>query len=430
MRSAGLASAASAENMPAGMTPSPHADLPRRRFLKMSGLLAAGTVVSGLVPRLLGADDDVVLPFENGGRELVAYPQKRPLIRLTARPPQLETPFSVFNEGIVTPNDAFFVRYHLANIPTEIDPATFRLRVHGKVATPLELSLDDLRQMGGGVEFLAVNQCSGNSRGYFSPRVNGGQLAHGAMGNARWTGVALKTVLERAGVAAGAKQVAFNGLDAPVLPATPDFVKALDVDHALDGEVMLAWAMNGEELPMLNGYPLRLVVPGYYGTYWVKHLNDIEVLDGTYSGFWMASAYRVPDNPTHSVEPGTAPKTTVPISRFTIRSFITSVTDGAVLPAGRPATIRGIAFDGGYGISEVAFSSDGGRSWRPATLGSDAGKYSFREWRIAFTPEERGPCTLMARALNRAGETQPLEPLWNPSGYMRNVVEAVKVQIA
>ena len=121
------------------------------------------------------------------------------------------------------------------------------------------------------------NQCSGNSRGFFDPRVAGGQLGNGAMGNARWHGVPLKTVLDMAGVQQGAKQVTFNGMDGPVLDKTPDFVKALDIDHARDGEVMLAYGMNGDDLPVLNGFPLRLVVPGYYGTYWVKHLNEITV---------------------------------------------------------------------------------------------------------------------------------------------------------
>ena len=401
----------------------------RRQFLRTSGLLAAGSFLAATGPRrVFGADGSVTLPFENGGRELVAYPQKRPMICLTARPPQLETPFAVFNEGVLTPNDAFFVRYHLSDIPTRIDPAAYRVRVHGKVATPLTLTLDELKRIAPPVDLVAVNQCSGNSRGHFTPRVNGGQLSHGAMGNARWTGVPLRTVLEKAGVAKEAKQVAFDGLDRAPLPATPDYVKALDIDHALDGEVMLAWAMNGEDLPMLNGYPLRLVVPGYYGTYWIKHLTDIEVLDSVYSGFWMATAYRVPDNPSHAIEPGTAPKKTVPISRFTVRSFITSVADHATLPAGRETLVRGIAFDSGHGIREVIFSGDGGRSWRTAELGADLGRYSFREWRIGFTPGQRGPHTLLARAVNRIGETQPLEPLWNPAGYLRNVVERVSVE--
>ena len=154
------------------------------------------------------------------------------------------------------------------------------------------------------------------------------------MGNARWRGVPLKAVLDMAGVQAGAKQVTFNGMDGPVSDKTPDFVKALDIDHARDGEVMLAYGMNGDDLPVLNGFPLRLVVPGYYGTYWVKHLNEITVIDSVFDGFWMKSAYRIPDTPNNCVEPGTAPKATIPINRFTVRSFITSVTDGAKLKPG------------------------------------------------------------------------------------------------
>lgn len=402
----------------------------RRGFLRTSAWAVAGVAAGGPLARLLAADGRVTLPFENGERELIAYPQKRPLIRLTARPVQLETPFSVFNDDLITPNDAFFVRYHLADHPTKIDPATFRLRVRGKVATPLELSLEDLKRLGTPVDLVAVNQCSGNSRGHFTPRVNGGQLSHGAMGNAKWTGVPLKTVLEKAGLAKEARQLAFNGLDKPPLEGTPDYVKALDVDHALDGEVMLAWGMNGSDLPMLNGFPLRLVVPGYYGTYWVKHVDDIEVLDSVYTGFWMQSAYRTPDTPGRAIAPGTTPKKTQPIERFTVRSFITSVNEGAKLPLNRETVVRGIAFDSGQGIREVAFSSDGGRTWRGAELGRDLGRYSFREWRIAFKPAERGTHTLMARALNRIGESQPLEPLWNPAGYLRNVVEPVHVEVA
>ena len=178
-----------------------------------------------------------------------------------------------------TPNDAFFVRYHLADIPPKIDPEAFRLNIQGKVDTPLSLSVAELKSGFEPVELAAVNQCSGNSRGFFEPRVAGGQLANGAMGNARWKGVPLKALLGKAGVQAGAVQVSFQGLDRPVLPETPTFIKALDLDHALDGEVMIAYAMNGEDLPWLNGFPIRLVVPGCYGTYWVKHLNEITVLD-------------------------------------------------------------------------------------------------------------------------------------------------------
>ena len=398
----------------------------RRAFLRQA--TAAG-LAAAAAPGPLRSDDTVTLPFANGERQLVKYPQKRPLIRLTSRPPQLETPFAVFNESVLTPNDAFFVRYHLADIPTEIDPATFRVEVKGSVTTPLTLSVDDLKKQFEPVEIVAVNQCSGNSRGFSNPRVGGGQLGHGAMGNARWRGVRLKDVLAKAGVAAGAKQVTFNGLDKPVVPQTPDFIKALELDHALDGEVMLAYEMNGEDLPMLNGFPLRLVVPGYYGTYWVKHLTEITVINDVLANFWMGTAYRIPDTPGACVLPGTTPKSTVPIGRFNVRSFITSHVDGATLPAGREVPLKGIAFDGGEGIAEVVISADGGRSWQAAMLGKDLGKYSFREWTATWKPTAAGPVELKVKATNRLGESQPLQPLWNPAGYMRNVVETVKVQV-
>jgi sulfite dehydrogenase (cytochrome) subunit A len=405
------------------------AALSRRAFLRATAMAGAGGLFGGSVLRAV-AEGTVTLPFANGERALVKFPQKRELILLTMRPPQLETPFSVFNEGVFTPNDAFFVRYHLAQIPTAIDPAQFRVEVTGSTSSPLSLSLAELKSGFEPVEMAAVNQCSGNSRGFSQPRVAGGQLGNGAMGCARWKGVRLKDVLARAGLAAGAKQVTFNGLDTPVGDKTPDFVKALDVEHALDGEVMLAYEMNGEDLPMLNGYPLRLIVPGYYGTYWVKHVNDIRVINEEFAGFWMSAAYRIPDTAGACVEPGTVPKKTVPIARLNVRSFITSLADGDKIAVGQPVTVRGIAFDGGHGVTAVRFSEDGGKVWREATLGRDYGKYAFREWTIPFQPSTAGAYALRVCAVNRLGQSQPLDPLWNPAGYMRNVVETVRVTAA
>jgi DMSO/TMAO reductase YedYZ molybdopterin-dependent catalytic subunit len=399
----------------------------RRELLRALGAMAATMLAAPAIEARASAAKRIVLPFQNGERDLVAFPQKRPLIVLTSRPPQLETPFAVFNEGPLTPNDAFFVRYHWSGIPNTVDPQSFRLRVSGKVNAPLDLSLGELKRLAEPLDVVAVNQCSGNSRGHFSPRVNGGQLSNGAMGNARWTGVPLKKVLEKAGIQAGAIQVSFSGLDRPPLEASPAFVKSLALEHALDGEVMLAWAMNGEDLPMLNGYPLRLVVPGHYGTYWVKHVSDITVLDQAYDGFWMSRAYRIPDNPCACVAPGTTPAATIPINRFNVRSFVTNLSDGGKVPVGRRTTVQGIAFDGGDGISAVAFSADGGRSWSDARLGRDLGKYSFRTWTAPFKPATRGLYSLKVRAVNRKGETQPMDATWNPAGYMRNVVETVNV---
>jgi DMSO/TMAO reductase YedYZ molybdopterin-dependent catalytic subunit len=400
----------------------------RRSLIRNSAATLAALGATPVFDTLSALADTVTLPFENGERPLVKYPQKRMMIGQTSRPPQLETPFSVFNESVITPNDAFFVRYHLADIPLDIDPDKYSVEIKGKVDKPLKLSLADIRKMPT-TEIVAVNQCSGNSRGFSNPRVAGGQSGNGAMGNARWKGVSLKAVLDRAGVQQGARQVTFNGLDGPVSDKTPDFVKALDIDHARDGEVMLAYAMNGQNLPILNGFPLRLVVPGFYGTYWVKHLNEITVIDNVFDGFWMKSAYRIPDNDCACVEPGTAPKATVPINRFKVRSFITNVANNAKLKAGRETLLKGIAFDGGKGIKGVSVSSDGGKTWVSAKLGKDIGKYSFREWRLPVKLSA-GPHELRVRATSNSGEVQPLEASWNPAGYMRNVAETVHVTAA
>ena len=399
--------------------------LTRRTFIRTASLSALGALSFPALSPLL-AQEAFELPFANGERKLVKFPQKRPLILLTTRPPQLETPFSVFNDGLITPNDAFFVRYHLSQVPTSIDLEKFTVTVKGKVNTPLTLSLADLKKFDP-VELVAVNQCSGNSRGFSKPRVGGGQLGNGAMGNAKWKGARLKDVLAKAGVAAGAKQVTFNGLDTPPVEKIPDFVKALEMDQALDEDVLLAYEMNGADLPMLNGYPLRLIVPGYYGTYWVKHLSEITVVEEPLKNFWMETAYRIPDNACGCVEAGATPKSTRPIGRFNVRSFITSVGEGAKISAAKTASLRGIAFDGGYGITEVLFSADGGKNWRETRLTKDLGKYSFREWTIDWKPAHPGSYDLQVKATNRIGQSQPAEALWNPPGYMRNVVESVKV---
>jgi DMSO/TMAO reductase YedYZ molybdopterin-dependent catalytic subunit len=369
------------------------------------------------------------LPFANGRRELVTdFPQKGELLLQRTRPPLLETPFEVFDQGVFTPNDRFYVRWHLPNIPGTVDPATFRLNIHGHVQKPISLTLDQLVREFKPFEIAAVNQCSGNSRGFFSPRVPGGQWANGSMGNALWKGVRLKDVLDRAGVKAGALQARFNGLDTGLIPKTPDFMKSLALDHARDGEVMIAYAMNGEPLPLVNGFPLRLVVPGWYATYWVKMLDDIEVLDKPDDNFWTTKAYLIPDTPFANITPGQKDVKTVPINRMVPRSFFTNVRDGAVLKVGQTTTVRGIAFGGDAGLAKVMFSADSGGRWQEARLGPDHGKYSFRQWDVPLRLASPGAHKLMIKAVNTAGIAQPDHANWNPSGFMRNVIESVSVQ--
>jgi hypothetical protein len=302
------------------------------------------------------------------------------------------------------------------------------LKVRGHVGKPLALGLDALVHDFEPVEIAAVNQCSGNSRGFFEPRVAGGEWANGAMGNALWRGVRLKDVLDRAGVKAGAAEVRFNGLDTGLLPGTPDFVKSLGVDHARDGEVMIAYAMNGQPLPLLNGFPLRLVVPGWYATYWIKMLDDIEVLEAPDDNFWMKKAYLIPDTPFADIVPGQAGVNMIPINRMVPRSFITNLQADAVVKVGHSTPVRGIAFGGDAGVAKVLLSADGGQQWQEATLGADHGKYSFRRWQTSVRIPTAGPRVLMVKAVNTAGATQPARANWNASGFMRNVVESLPIR--
>jgi DMSO/TMAO reductase YedYZ molybdopterin-dependent catalytic subunit len=407
----------------------PHSLLSRRGFLGRAG----GAGLMGLFgPSAWTAMAATLeLPFVNGRRDLVTnFPQKGAMILQRTRPPLLETPFEVFDQGVFTPNERFYVRWHLANIPTEVDPATFLLNIHGHVGQQVQLTLEELIRDFEPFEIAAVNQCSGNSRCFFNPRVPGGEWANGAMGNALWRGVRLKDVLDRAGVKAGALQVRFNGLDTGVIAQTPDFIKSLDLDHARDGEVMIAYAMNGALLPLLNGFPLRLVVPGWYATYWVKMLNDIEVLDKPDENFWTTKAYLIPDTPFANIVPGQKDVKMVPINRMLPRSFFTNVQDGAALKLAHTTIVRGIAFGGDAALAKVLFSADSGRHWQEARLGADHGKYSFRQWEVPLRLSSSGTHQWMIKAVNSTGSAQPDHANWNGAGFMRNVIESVSVQAA
>lgn len=358
-----------------------------------------------------------------------AFPQKGAMILQRTRPPLLETPFEVFDQGVFTPNNQFFVRWHWGLIPDEVNADSFRLTVRGQVDKQLSLSLKELAALPQ-FTIAAVNQCSGNSRGLVLPPVPGAQWANGAMGNAQWTGVRLKDVLDRAGVKGGAVQVRFKGLDQPLVPDAPTFLKSLAIDHARDGEVMIAYAMNGEQLPLLNGFPLRLVVPGWYSTYWVKMLSDIEVLAKPDDNYWMAKAYTLPDNPQGDMKPGQLGVKMVPISRMVPRSFITNLKPGAKVAAAASTLVRGIAFGGDTGVAKVEVSTDGGKNWAAARLGKDQGKFSFRQWSTQVSFASKGAHDLMVRCTNSAGEQQPAAPTWNPAGFMRNVIEITNVMAA
>ena len=425
----------------------PEHALSRRQFLKT---LSAGSSAIGLagifgvlnaaaqdpspprsVPDFTGPSAN---PYWNSVGPIVTEPQKAPLILLVDRPVQLETPRNYFLSPF-TPNEAFYVRWHLETLPNSVDLKEWRLHVEGNVGNPLTLSLADLIGRFEPASLAAVNQCSGNSRSRMQPRVPGGQWGNGAMGNALWTGVKLREILNAAQLKNGSLQVQFEGLDRGKGPegyGSNRFMKSLDLTDPILDECIVAYSMNGQTLPMLNGFPVRLIVPGNFATYWVKCLSWIRVLDKPDDNFWMKSAYRIPDTPggTTTPEEVKAGKVkTVPISKMPVRSFLISPDGSAKLPAGLPEQLRGIAFSGYGGIRKVEVSTDSGKSWLPAHLGEDLGPYSFRTWELAWTPQRPGKYEISVRANDEKGHTQSGEGVWNPGGYLWNRIERQEITV-
>ncbi len=373
-------------------------------------------------------------PYWNSVGKIATFPQKAPLIMLTDRPVQLETPRHYFLDPI-TPNDAFFVRWHLESIPNEVDLSSWRLSVEGNVNKPLQLSFPDLLRKFKPVTIAAVDQCSGNSRSRFQPRISGGEWGNGAMGCARWTGVHFREILDMAGIKSGSIQVQMEGLErgkGPKGMPSYEFKKSLDLNNPVLDESIVAYAMNGEPLPMLNGFPVRLIVPGYFATYWVKCLSWVRLLDKPDENFWMNPGYRVPDTPRGNTSPADVKAGKVkmiPITRMPVRSFIISPDGDTKIPAGLPVTIRGTAFSGSGPVVKIEFSDSAHGTWRAAELGEDLGPYAFRTWKILWTPRRAGTYQLAVRATDAKGNVQPDEGVWNPGGYLWNKIERQEVTV-
>jgi sulfite dehydrogenase len=325
----------------------------RRDFLKATGMLGLGafvaackndsiarTVIDAGVPESKGMGSNL--------RTWARYPEKTDLMMLADRPPLLETPLHFFLQDL-TPNDAYCVRWHYAGLPTRVDLRTFTIQVTGAVIRPLQLSFDDLRMKFEPVTMTAFSQCSGNSRSFFRPQVPGAQWTNGAIGNARYVGARLKDVLKAAGVKAEAVEVSFRGVDVPPLQSSPHFEKPLTIDHALNGDQIIAYEMNSEPLPMLNGFPVRLVVPGWFAKYWVKALSQITVRTEPLHNFWVDTAYRVPTTPNYSEDPKHPNEQTTPITSHPTRSVFVTPEPSAQLKKDSPVEIQGIAVDDGSG---------------------------------------------------------------------------------
>ena len=350
-------------------------------------------------------------------------PGKKPLIQLADRPPNYESPLEYLRTPI-TPNDQFFVRYHLADIP-EVKAESYKIAVGGDGANgQTELTLDDLKKMPA-VEVVAVNQCSGNRRGLSKPHVAGVEWGYGAMGCARWKGARLKDVLDKVGLKKETIEIMFGGADGPVVDKTPDFVKSIPVWKATDENTIIAYEMNGAPLPHFNGFPARIVVPGWTGTYWMKHVNKIDALTQPFKNFWMNPAYRIPVGifpiAARFTSQEYAPNT--PITEMVVNSLITSHRDGDKIKAGKVA-VSGMAWDGGYGIRTVQASTDGGKTWSAATLGQDLGRFAFRPWTFDITAK-KGANTVMVNATNKLGQSQVSDLIFNGAGYHNNVMQNI-----
>jgi sulfite dehydrogenase (cytochrome) subunit A len=398
-------------------------------------LAGAGAAMLAAVPARAAEKPRWMSPLlPEGTREvavLEALPGKQKLIRLTERPPNYETPIGAFQTA-VTPEELFFVRYHLADIPAMADLRDWSLNVGGEAAErQVSFSLDDLNRNFRQEEVAAVCQCSGNRRGLSSPHVAGVEWGYGAMGSATWSGPRLKDVLDRAGVKAGAVEVWLEGADGQVLPNTPDFHKSLPMYKAMADEAIVATTMNGKPLPHLNGYPARIVVPGWTATYWMKHVTNIQVSTRPLYSFWMQKAYRVPAGmfPVDRPFPTQDNPTAWPITDIVVNSVVADPIEGTRL-AGAGFTVRGVAWDRGHGIRQVEVSLDDGKTWQPARLGDDLGRFAFRAFSFETGKLPAGSYVVSSRATNNAGETQVAKLKFNPAGYHNNVPQQIAVTVA
>jgi DMSO/TMAO reductase YedYZ molybdopterin-dependent catalytic subunit len=409
----------------------------RRSFLETASLgtmLVGPALLKGLTTKAearaeLGLSQ--MLPSgTRSGAVLDALAGKKPLIKLSYSPPNYETPVEYFRSTI-TPNDAFFVRYHLSNIP-KLDADGWKLEVGGNGAErALTLDLEELRRLPA-FEVVAVCQSAGIRRGLFHPHVPGIEWGHGAMGCSRWRGARLRDLLDKVGMKKEVLEIVFDGADSPHARETPNFVKSIPIWKALEDTTLLAYEMNGEPLPHWHGFPVRLVVPGWAGTYWVKHLTSISIETKPFEGFWMKSAYRIPKHKFATELHFGSQETNLdaPITEILVNSLITAPRDGTRFSVGVPVTITGLAWDGGFGIQTVEVSIDGGKTWTAAQLEEDAGRFAFRSWQHVFTPRQRGKHVIMARATNWLFQSQPTEPILNPEGFHHSAIQTSTVIVA
>jgi DMSO/TMAO reductase YedYZ molybdopterin-dependent catalytic subunit len=386
--------------------------LSRRDLIAGAGLSGAGLLLSQLLP-------DATL---SALAQQNAIKGKERLIVRSLRPEDLETPVALLNSWL-TPNDLFYVRHH-SYAPT-VNAGEWKLTVDGEVEKPFTLTLAELKKFPKATVTVTL-ECAGNGRSFYDPPVAGIQWEKGAVGTARFAGARLADVLKKAGVKATGQYVALNGADKPV-GKQPDFIRNLPLAKAMHADTILAYEMNGAELPALHGFPLRAIAPGWEGAYAVKWLNHVQVIDKEHEGFFVKTAYRYPNK---RVAPGAAvdAKDLVPLTGLVVKSFINAPLEGATLKAGG-VRVSGFAWAGESFITKVDVSMDNGATWVPAKLGKERERYAWQSFGYEFKITAPGSYLLMARAVDDKGNVQPVAPQWNPSGYLWNVIDRVRIHV-
>jgi sulfite oxidase len=322
----------------------------------------------------------------------------------------------------ITPNDEFFVRHHSpAEAPS---PRVWSLVIDGKVSRPLRLSLEEVKRLPA-TTATCVLECAGNGRSLYRPAVPGLPWGRGAVGNALWTGVRVRDLLEKAGLKAGARHLHTSGTDEPSVGEAP-FLRSIELEKALAAAIV-AWEMNGEPLPALHGAPARLVVPGWAGDHWMKWLARLSVRAEEQSGYFMDQEYRYPVRPA---VPGVAidPAKMRPITDLFVKSIITTAPARARVGVGE--AIHGFAFSGAPDVVKVELSDDDGSTWKAADLDPRHDPYAWRLWSFRWTAKRPGRVRMSARATDSRGSVQPRDAVWNPGGFLHNGWHSVEVDVA
>ena len=384
----------------------------RRDFVKqISGITVAASAIHPI--RIWAAND-----------QDIAIPGKDDMIVRSYRFYDLETPVEYLDTWI-TPAKHFFVRNHMHE-PISFDTDGWSLSIGGEVDRPLSLSLAELSKL---EQHTVVNtlECAGNGRSFHNPKVPGVQWSRGAVGTARFRGPRLHDLLQRAGIKPSGKHVMFRGMD-QVPGKVPPFIRSIPIAKALDSDTLIALMMNGEPLPKHNGFPARALVPGWIGASSCKWLTEIKVLDQEFVGNFMNPGYRLPNQP---VKPGETikPEDTHPVTALGVKSIIVNPNDSAVSKS-RVLRIKGAAWAGEADVKSVDISTDDGATWQPAQLGEDRARYAWRLWTYEWKAPKSGDFVIQSRATDSQGRTQPPQGVWNPSGYLYNAVDQVKIHVA